>query len=66
MLPNLSPPVDRSELAQQGLTYRSDEQAFHSSVEASGIACTICMAGCSALAGLAKQACQAACHATVC
>lgn len=66
MLPNLSPPVDRSELAQQGLAYRSGDQAYNATVEASGIACSICMAGCSALFGPAKIACVAACNVTVC
>lgn len=35
-------------------------------VTASGIACTLCMAGCSALSGMAQTLCQAACNATVC
>ncbi|MGK5010284.1 hypothetical protein [Janthinobacterium sp. MDB2-8] len=35
-------------------------------VAPSGIACTLCQLGCSALSGTAQQVCLAACAATVC
>ena len=53
MLPNISPPIDRSEKAMQGVQYRGPQQAYHGSVTASNpIACAICMAGCDLLPAL--------------
>lgn len=37
-----------------------------SSIEASGIACDICRAGCSNLSGITKILCEKACDSTVC
>lgn len=66
MLPNIAPPVDRSEEAMQGIMRRAPAQAFHGHVGASNLPCSICMAGCSLLPFGAKQLCEAACNATVC
>ncbi len=63
MIPNLSPPVDRSQLAQQGLTYRSNEQAFSGSVQASADPCAICLTACDVLPWPASAVCRAACNA---
>ncbi|MNL74670.1 hypothetical protein D3C87_2003450 [compost metagenome] len=40
--------------------------AISQGVAPSGIACTLCQMGCSALSGTAKQLCLMACNATVC
>jgi hypothetical protein len=56
-LPNQSKPVSRNKIVNESKPNQ---------VQPSGIACTLCMAGCSALSGIAKTLCQAACNATVC
>ena len=35
-------------------------------VQPSDIACSLCLAGCNLLSGIAKQICVAGCNATVC
>ena len=66
MLPNLSPPIDRSEKAMQGVKWRAPEQAYDGTVGASGIECTLCMAAANALPWPASMAAIAACKAAVC
>ena len=67
MLPNISPPIDRSEKAMQGVQYRGPQQAYRGSVNASDpISCTICMTACALLPFYIKPFCIAACNATVC
>lgn len=56
-LPNQSKPIFRN-----GITVFASNGIQPSS----GIACTICQAGCSALSGIAQTLCMAACNATVC
>ena len=55
--PNQSPPVIRSV---------STAAIINAAIEPSGIACTICHAGCSALPEPAKSLCNLACDHTVC
>ena len=67
MLPNIQPPVNRSERArQQHVKHRAPQQSFRGAVGASGIACTLCMLACDQLSGIAKSLCQTACNHTVC
>lgn len=56
-MPIQSPPVQRNV---------STARLTKSGIEASGIACTICHAGCSALPEPAKSLCNLACDHTVC
>jgi hypothetical protein len=42
------------------------QNANTNGVNASGLACTLCKAACSALSGPAKTACITACNLTVC
>ncbi len=57
LMPTQSAPVSRTTI---------NNSQTNSGVTASGIACTICKAGCSALPFPADIACKAACNATVC
>ena len=68
MLPNIQPPVDRSERArQQHVKHRAPQQSFRGAVGTSeSIPCMLCMAACNQLGGIAKSLCQMACNATVC
>jgi len=66
MLPNLSAPIDRNPKALQNVEYRGPDQAFSGTVDASGLPCTLCKMGCSALSGIAQQLCLSACDITVC
>jgi|GEM_PF-5606270 len=67
MLPMIQPAIDRSERSRQRATaFRGARSRARAGVTSSGIACTICQMGCSALSGTAQAVCMAACNATVC
>lgn len=66
MTPIISAPVNRTPEALQGSDFAGQTQVFKSNVAQSGIACDICMTGCSLLSGIKKTLCIAACNATVC
>lgn len=62
LLPNIHPPVDRSEKARQRhVKHRGPEQAYRGAVSASDAACTICCAAADALPWPASIAAKAAC-----
>ena len=67
MLPNIHPPVDRSEKARQRhVKHRAPQQAYHGAVGASQNKwCEFCMAACDQLEGEAKTLCKLACSATI-
>lgn len=67
MLPNIQSPIDRSERVRQRMaSYRAPRAKVRGGVTNSGIACTLCQLGCSALSGSKQAACLAVCNATVC
>ena len=67
MLPNIHPPVDRSEKArQQHVKHRVPQQTYRGAVSASSdITCQFCMAACDQLEGEAKTLCKLACSTTI-
>lgn len=61
MLPNICPPVDRNEKAQQRASRRGPEQAYRGGVSESGIACDLCKRACNRLpfgSGICKRICD--------
>jgi hypothetical protein len=64
MLPNIHPPIDRSEkFRQQHVQHRAPEQSYRGAVSASDLVCDICCAAANALPFPANIAARLACHA---
>lgn len=64
MLPNIHSPIDRSQRSMQRMAARrAPVSKVRGGVSNSGIICTLCQAGCSALSGTAQQLCLAGCSA---
>jgi hypothetical protein len=66
LLPNIHPPVNRSERAQQQYAkHRAPQQAYRGGVGASDLPCTICCTAANALPWPANIAAKYACHLTL-
>jgi hypothetical protein len=62
LLPNIHPPVDRSEKTRQvHVKHRGPEQAYRGAVSASDVPCTVCCAAANALPWPVNIGAKAAC-----